>query len=922
MTRKNSSTIKNKLLIIFTIICMFCSSLFLFTACKKKDVVDPTYTYSENSSSNSSSSSSSKTEDKTNYSFKLDDSTASFPVTSAEGFSRGTDNSAKTSAVNSGIISTTDDGFKSVITSLYADDDFVNYVANSFKIPSTENKATKSNITSALNTAGNNDVTTGDIAKYIIDNNIYPNPSTHEGAEDDFVYMLNNIREKASFGLGTAQKLYFSSAKTLEKGKTYELSVYVKTFNLSVPSGKDYGASIRLSNTLNNTAQSEYQINNINTNGDWHKYSIYVTADNTYESKINLILGLGYGDGDAKDSTYYVEGTVYFDDITFKEVEATEIPAGATENVINYGSEDKIENLSANNSENNYSFNMNYEEGVSFSTAIAVSEFTYTESQISLGETPITSKTYNDNSKCVFTQPDGTYNYELTQASISFDIKNLTNPFEVLEKEYIYLTFLYKNQLDKSGSTAVTVNIHDINGDIEEVRKAVSTYSNYTEDWTKAELLIKNNFDFTRKFFVEIVVGPTDIASVEYNSDFASGTFAIKDIKFNKGNIENEEDSQKEAIYKLFSNIADSTTSLYAGNIADYTEVNEDEDETYALSVAPGNIGCISYEPTNVMNYAGITYEHKYVNSSYDTFEVNTRSGNKTSGSFAGLINTKYLSNYNDHVKTAIGDSLKDGVDYESDKNIQPIAIYNDSADSYGYIGTQKTLSANAYAKVTVSLKVVGDAKAYVYIVNTANKQIMQFTDFTVNTDYGTVGNGTVIKAQDKLLYLSFEDTDSKWVTCSFFIANGKNTKNFRVEVWNGSRDGATKSQGLVLVKGISVSTSSAFTEPETWNNAFSTAGNPLFDIKRANITESIVYKRALTSTEEKFNEEYPNQAVNYSASYVWAKSDNAIYAVYNSIEVNEVDPYEISPKMTKRNKVVLLALSNLDSGCNSHLSF
>ena len=45
--------------------------------------------------------------------------------------------------------------------------------------------------------------------------------------------MLNNYLSSVDFGLGTAQKVTSGSSVKLEKNKSYKISVWVKTINLS-----------------------------------------------------------------------------------------------------------------------------------------------------------------------------------------------------------------------------------------------------------------------------------------------------------------------------------------------------------------------------------------------------------------------------------------------------------------------------------------------------------------------------------------------------------------------------------------------------------------------------------------------------------------------------------------------------------------
>jgi hypothetical protein len=131
-------------------------------------------------------------------------------------------------------------------------------------------------------------------------------------------------------------------------------------------------------------------------------------------------------------------------------------------------------------------------------------------------------------------------------------------------------------------------------------------------------------------------------------------------------------------------------------------------------------------------------------------------------------------------------------------------------------------------------------------------------------------------------------------------MGTGNVAKKLRVEVWNGSRDDETQtSSGYVFVKSVDVATSSAFAEPENFNQAFiydETINNPLATAGEASFTTApLLYKRELTAIEKKFNAEQTNAAnkISYAPKIVWAQNDTLIYAIYNNLQVTEVNPYD-----------------------------
>ena len=891
MTDNRNSKIKTRILILLTAVCLIMTSCFFFTACGKSDDSSSsdttTYSYTEENTSPVSNADFAFG----TYNKKLSD----FPVTSATGWSRAADNSAASSTVNSGIADTSEIAFKELISTLYGDSDFVNYFKN-------RNNVTDEDITAAIKTEKGDDdyePTAEDIKTYVTDNYITPdflNPGTHEGAEDSFVYMMNNYAKNSDYGFGTAQKITSASTVSVEKGEVYKISVWVKTLLLSKG-----GANIRISNSIGGSSQAQFKISNI-TDTEWTNYVVYFKADNNYVSTFTIVLGLGYGDGSATEGLNFAEGTAFFDGVKVEKIEDFDAEtAGKTVNDTQgfvLGAEDSPEYvLDGEQAERivYYLYDMSIAGSVAtFFTPKAFSgDFGYTVSNVKEGAENITSKTLVGDESTVAAETSGNdVTLTLNRASGTLNVAG-GEEFTVGANGYALVTFLISNRLKTLGSTAVTVDIFDISGETVEKRAAAASFSSVNKEgeFTSATLLVKNNFKVgDRKFRLEIVVGPNDINSVKSAQAFASGTVVLKDLKIATGTLDHDEESAEHRIYHFFSDGANAIKSLYAGYTADYSE--QSDTATYGLSPASGNVGTITHSPSPVKDYFGIVANHTYIkeeteDSNLET-AVNTRTDFGGEDGYAGLINTKYLAGYADaNLAANLGDA------YNGEDDIQPIVIYNKNADHYGFIGVSKTINASAYAKVSVKVRVTGDAKAYIYIVDTskADKTVMEFADFTLN--------GETVKAEDHKLQiiLSAEEMAKAvdgFVTVSFYIANGASAKNFRVEVWNGGRDGndSTASQGYVFISGITVSVSSGFSEPSSQASAFSKSGNPLYDIGRDELT-LISYTRELTETEEQFNAEYPDKAVSYSPKYIWAESSTDIYAVYNTVDPVVSNPYD-----------------------------
>ena len=126
--------------------------------------------------------------------------------------------------------------------------------------------------------------------------------------------MLNNYVID-DFGFGCVQNVVSSTEITLKRGEYAKVSAWVKTINLNKDNtlnnyGETIGANITVKNTFNGTPQSDYGIYNIVTNSQinngWEKYTFYVKADEVYETKFTVKLGLGYDNFSAEGTAFNI----------------------------------------------------------------------------------------------------------------------------------------------------------------------------------------------------------------------------------------------------------------------------------------------------------------------------------------------------------------------------------------------------------------------------------------------------------------------------------------------------------------------------------------------------------------------------------------------------------------------------------------
>ena len=120
----------------------------------------------------------------------------------------------------------------------------------------------------------------------------------------------------------------------------------------------------------------------------------------------------------------------------------------------------------------------------------------------------------------------------------------------------------------------------------------------------------------------------------------------------------------------------------------------------------------------------------------------------------------------------------------------------------------------------------------------------------------------------------------------------------------DGSRDGSEPSVGAVFFDSVSVSTSSGFSEPD-WKTAFVDSSSVLYGLDTEN---KALYRRELDETEIEFNNKQTDseKLVSYDAKYIWLKTSDTVYAVFNTLPEYRV---AVDPNSSSDD-------DNKDSGC------
>ncbi len=932
------NNIKRKLCVLLSMVLLVCTAGLVFVACNddsSSDYTDKSYSHEWSDEATLKNGS---------FEFGSDDlEDKEFPQSSSvDSWSFSTDNSAQSSLVSSGIIRTNDDSWTQLISNLYDDTDFRAYAQKKWDFSSTAEK------TDAIEK-----ITNG-----------LQNPKTPVDSKGDKVYMINNYPSVSSLGgigVGTAQKLTSSTTITLTPASYGKITVYVKTANLAHNGqSTEIGANIRIANTVGSTSQAEYRINGINTeNGTttvdangWAKYEIYIKADGFINNSVVVSVGLGYGSGSSTSAKYYCEGTAFFDDITFEEVEESEFNE-ASMDVVKYETSAK-DHIEKSASSQVFYFSMDIDDSLKTyapeyfkkATTEAVGSFVqkFSDSQGSL-----TKVANSGENACKYSSNTEIYKVDVANTSYTLNFGSKTSPFGTLAPEtYNQVTFYLKNNLSEFDVNGISVLVYDVysknsSTPIEKAGEIITPTFEEEGEWVKVSFNVTNNFPEknidnkfngdVRSYFFKVIIGPTDPSSTAQKNAYANGsvlmtfpyvaegftynynrtdyigenkqTYSSYKDTINAGTMVTsytvsealpENRTENNSYYSLFLSVADKKFALYNGLDADYSD--DTQEDSYDLTTSPSNIGSILSNPADPDGFTGVSYDHAYIKGDSTNFSVNDRSGNGTAQGNAGLVNTKYLSSYTN------GTSIASALGHNSSTARQPLMIYNSALDSYGYIGEELTVSANNTLNVSIRVRVVGDANAYVYLVDTskAKKNVMSIT-VPVNTDGTNYLDSDKVTTYTKELAFKVDSSmmrtdEDGWVTLNFYIAAGNKTKTLRLELWNGSRDGVNKSTGYVFFDNIY--TSGSFSEPSTDNyrEQFTTAGillNASIYDKNSDLKDSaLLHKRELDETEIKYNSDdsRKNSAVTYDAKYIFAQSKTTIYAVYNTLEYDSVDPY------------------------------
>ena len=617
-------------------------------------------------------------------------------------------------------------------------------------------------------------------------------------SEGKYVLMLKNDEKD-----GVGNSIYFTSSTTvtLEHGKDALLSVWVKTVGIEHQYSAKTGAYIQINNTIG-TSIAPTVIDNIDTNGEWSEYKIYLRGSNFAVTKFQVVLGLGHGD--KNNQGRLCEGTAYFDDVVYKVLGEDEgvkdikyddlAPDIITIKGYDY-KKDETDDKSFIVDGTNKTIKVNF--------AKTLTDYTISGDPVqnfyNANKTEEDEKQYATNNGFTATVEGGKLKFDFTgkddknpefgtSYTYTSAAKNLNaydyanNNDNDSENDYKGVMITFKANVDvKKGSNGAFVKIIDTDNE-----KATDALTISTTDGEKRYAIYLTTNKTGVNYKLQITFGPTS-ASME-NTDFPIGTAEFYDFKtteLTEWEFANAETTDAATLTLLGKYLNDNHDEDKDDTTEDSYSINTTEVMTDDALICLGNIsGSTTYKESNLK--AGL------VNGNYDY------------PSYAGLkdalnkLESAYKSNPNNK---------------NANKFVQAIALIKNDATKEGFISLNETnVPANSIYKFSVKLR-VADGDAFVRLFDCGVK----YGDDrkTAVFEKGEYYNGDEHIMKTVVGTNTTKDPDGYSVV-TFIVKTGKNAKNYRLEV------GFEGESGLALLGAADKGTSdSSYVDAEAVKSAF-----------------------------------------------------------------------------------------------------
>ncbi len=412
--------------------------------------------------------------------------------------------------------------------------------------------------------------------------------------------------------------------------------------------------------------------------------------------------------------------------------------------------------------------------------------------------------------------------------------------FTVAKDKYMLVSFWVKTS-DMDGNTAATAKIYELDKDGLVDENSVKTITIDTTDkktdfdkdnkdiykgWVQCFFFVKNDLkdeDTAKKFQIDLSFGTTAITTA---TSFESGYAAFANLQV----LEINED-----IYNLASD--GDTTKLFSFSKDTEKDGGSPFDEVRGThDINKGIALPSSYEGANGANIQGSAVDKKpiagLINKDAFEGENSAMTDEDKTAILKGFLNTAdkwedafgdsyqpliIINNLREYAEHAKADKdtyknywVKDGETYRkvaADEEYSEKETYYSlsKVSNYGFVGNDKTVSANGREVISVRVKVTGNAEAYIYLIDTEDtNKILNYSTPSYNFWYDEEGNvldeefdedWTKAKHREHVVYTLREDglyedkegnlygnlynlvksyKDSKYERVQYYYADGK----------------------------------------------------------------------------------------------------------------------------------------------------
>lgn len=653
------------------------------------------------------------------------------------------------------------------------------------------------------------------------------NPGSRPGAaEDDTkVLMLHNSYDNKHGVKGTAYKATSSTTITVGAGTSAIFSVWVKTQDLTYSGGNviaNRGAYIGVTHTVGGQTLDQMQVKNINTETDasatdgWVEYEFYLRGCSFADSTFTIVLGLGLGNSD--NVFEYVDGYAFFDDVTCEIVSnekfASEVTSSMPTVTLDSSKEEKIFDAGkTNKSDKSFVIDL-YTDftpyalpltddavklttqkkgavtyvaaedndpnteiygplGAGFDISRDVTAFKTLAELKTIDNAFLKARLAEDFADATYPFADEKVLMMMSAGGANYTAKLTDAAFTLDKGERVAVSFFVKTSDMKGittaqvslreGATAHTISSIDTTGI---VTVDIDDKENIYDGWQQCFFFVENDTDKDGlSFSLEFSVGPTEIVGTTKASYYA-GYAAFTGFQINPLLTEQEFGYTKAGTYAQTVSLTDANKTEYSSDVFD------------SPAYVPTN--AIETGIAQLKNYTGVYGGSAYVNGAEGLND--TKNGEKA---YAGLISKEYLDNYVTEAATAGDDYWLNKMNLDKaaleallGDATQPLLIYNNNAQAYGFLGASTSFAANAYTAVSVRVKVSQGAKAYVYLTDTTDLSHESVLSIGRQISYWYDADGNVCASNP-----TAKDFNKKTDVAFKLGANGLYTVN---EKWQG----------------------------------------------------------------------------------------------------------------------------------------